>query len=640
MTKPVFGIFGVRAACAAIGVILLCALVACLWFVFDAEARNISNFKDTLSDSTPGDISNHTLQFTLDTNLAAGGHIDFVPPAGFSILASDPLAATHTFSARNVELYVNGTPRSASSSGNATTDTVTITYGSPGAIRYTLNPTTGISDGDVVTLRIGSHTTNSSTTASSSEPIDIGIQNASTTGSHKYNLTFSGTDLPAYASFLVFLVDEVGVGPVDTREQVPPFRFNGQPTGNVGGTTLSIEMSLETDEFAFCRYSTTASTSYAAMTNFFDSSGLVVHTALLTGLTNDTDYTFYIRCIDDEGNFNIDDYVISFTILSVPDGIPNTTGSTTGDGTGSGDNGTGTGDGGGGQTGSSDGGSNTTGGTSGGGGSGGGGGGGSGGNSGSSGGGGFESSDAPYRSGDGRVVIEGYAFPNSNMTVLVDGQIAETGRANSQGVFSVTIEDIARGVYTFGVYATDPDGERSTTFSTSFSVQGARTSNLSNVNIMPTIVVTPDPVEVGSTAVVSGYSIPNAEITIENQNDKSKSSLKTFTTTSNSSGFWTIDITTAGFSQGTYKVRAKAERTVDSIETNFSDYTYYGVGQEADVQISADLNRDGSVNLVDFSILLFWWGTDGGTSDPPADINRDGDVNLTDFSIMLFNWTG
>jgi hypothetical protein len=37
---------------------------------------------------------------------------------------------------------------------------------------------------------------------------------------------------------------------------------------------------------------------------------------------------------------------------------------------------------------------------------------------------------------------------------------------------------------------------------------------------------------------------------------------------------------------------------------------------------------------------LFWWGSDGGDSNPPADINRDGKVNLTDFSILLFNWTG
>jgi hypothetical protein len=62
---------------------------------------------------------------------------------------------------------------------------------------------------------------------------------------------------------------------------------------------------------------------------------------------------------------------------------------------------------------------------------------------------------------------------------------------------------------------------------------------------------------------------------------------------------------------------------------------YVGV---RDVQTpgSADLNADGKLNLTDFSILLFHWGTDHAI----ADLNSDGRVNLTDFSILLFNWTG
>ncbi|MDA8596762.1 hypothetical protein N9L26_00290, partial [Candidatus Pacebacteria bacterium] len=496
-------------------------------------------------------------------------------------------------------------------------------------------------NGDRLQLRIGANTSNaltgatifSTTTGTTTESVDVGIINASTTGAHRFDLDFSGTSNDTGATFLVFLTEEIGVGPVDTREEVPPERFNGRPAGNVGGTTLSIEMSLETNEFAICKYSTTPGVAYAAMTEVFDTTGLVVHAELLENLTNDTEYSFYVRCIDDEGNFNIDDYVINFKILAVPDGTPNTTGSTTGDGTG-------VGDGGGGQTGGSDGDASTVGNTSGGGGSGGGGGGGSGGGSGSSGGGGFESTDAPFRSGDARVIISGYAFPGSDITVLVDGQIAETGSADNDGDYSITIDGIARGVYTFGVYATDDDNVKSTTFSTSFSVQGARTSNLSNINIMPTIVVTPDPADVGVPITISGQAIPDATVTIENENDDISASKKSFTAQSNGDGLWSIELDSSGFRQGTYKVRAKAERSSDGVETNYSDYTFYGVGQEADVPINADLNRDGSVNLIDFSILLFWWGTAGGDSDPPADINRDGDVSLTDFSILLFNWTG
>jgi hypothetical protein len=188
------------------------------------------------------------------------------------------------------------------------------------------------------------------------------------------------------------------------------------------------------------------------------------------------------------------------------------------------------------------------------------------------------------------------------------------------------------------VYATDSAGTKSSTFSTSFTVAGARESALSNINIPPSILVTPNPVNPGQALTISGYTLPNATVTIENEKDKSTASRRSFTVTANSSGAWSTPIDTAAFTSGTYKVRAKAE--LGTRFTNFSQYTLYGVGGPAQGGSNSDLNRDGKVNLTDFSILLFWWNTAGGDSNPPADISQDGRVNLVDFSILLFNWTG
>jgi hypothetical protein len=311
---------------------------------------------------------------------------------------------------------------------------------------------------------------------------------------------------------------------------------------------------------------------------------------------------------------------------------------TDGDGTGTGDEGTGDGSGSGGTTGEADGEEPFEGDSEGTGGSGGGGGGGSGGSSGSSSGGGFEDDDAPFESGDGRVIINGFAFPNSEVTVLVDGQRVDTTNADGDGDYSITIDEIARGVYTFGVYASGPDDVDSSTFSTSFTVTGARTSVLSNINIAPSILVAPDPVDPGETLTVSGYALPNATVEIENgRNNAGISSEQTVTSDSN--GRWSTTFDTNNFRVDTYRVRARATGA-GGTQTNWSEYTFYGVGQEAESPLNADLNRDGDVNLIDFSILLFWWNTDGGNSNPPADINRDGNVSLTDFSILLFQWTG
>jgi hypothetical protein len=72
-------------------------------------------------------------------------------------------------------------------------------------------------------------------------------------------------------------------------------------------------------------------------------------------------------------------------------------------------------------------------------------------------------------------------------------------------------------------------------------------------------------------------------------------------------------------------------------KSGYSQAVSFYVGtRDVKVPGTADLNNDGKVNLVDFSILLYHWGTDHAI----ADLNSDGRVNLTDFSILLFNWTG
>ena len=50
--------------------------------------------------------------------------------------------------------------------------------------------------------------------------------------------------------------------------------------------------------------------------------------------------------------------------------------------------------------------------------------------------------------------------------------------------------------------------------------------------------------------------------------------------------------------------------------------------------LPGDLNNDGTVNSLDWSIMNARWGT----SDAGADLNHDGIVNSLDFSILNQNW--
>ncbi len=631
--------------------ISIVAIFAWLSFFPDlSSARNISTYKDLITNSAPDSASNHTLSFVLQTAINPNSYIEVIPPAGFEVLGTSTFAGE-----RNVELYVNGVLRNAATILGPTDDMAEIFSGSPGMIRYTLNSTEGISAGSELELKIGNHTSKANTfsetfgtttgTSTGTTTIEADVKpiiNSDTVGTKMLDVKIYDGIQVAEANFLIAVVEQVGVGPLDTTEEIPPYIFNGSPTTTITGVTSNVEIFVETDELAICKYDTASGTAYSAMPYTFTNTGTIYHTKIVSVIPNSTQQ-FFIRCLDDEGNFNTEDYLLEFAVSDIPTGTSNTEGDLEGNGTGSGNDGTGSGSGGGGASGSSDGGASDAGNTNGpggGGSSGGGGGGGSGEDSGSTAGGGFESSDAPYRSGDGRVDITGYAFPNSDITALVDGKISVTKKADSKGLYSITIDQIARGAYTFGVYATDAKKVKSSTFSTSFTVTGARTSTLSNINIVPSVTATPDPVDPGQTLTLSGYAIPNAKVTIENMKDGSSASLKTLTTTSDGNGAWSTTIDTASFTTGTYKTRAKSALESGDIASTFSNYLFYGVGQAAVKPRNADLNRDGKVNLVDFSILLFWWNTDGGTSNPSADINADGKVSLTDFSILLFNWTG
>ncbi len=606
-----------------------------------SEAVNIIEYKDTLGDSGPGEESNHSLSFILNTDLTAGSSFELTPPSGFTLIPESP----STFGVRNVELVVDGIPRTAAAVAAIGVDMVEITSGSPGFLRYTLAPDFSITSGSRIEIRVGDHTssaitpfeTYSTSTGTTTDPGDLKpVINSTTTGMHEVALEVFDGGLVANANFVIFLNEKVAIPNIDTTETIPPFRFNPAPTSSIGGTTLNVEISLETDEFAVCRFSDNPGVSFSLMPYTFSNTGYIFHSTVIA-VTPGTTESNYVRCIDDEGNFNTDDFLIEFIVNNTPTGSSTDDGDVDGDGDGSGDSGTGSGGGGGGDSGNSDGDRPTQGGDTGTGGSGGGGGGGSGSDSGDESGGGFENTDGPYRSGDGRVIISGYAYPNSTVGFLIDGYYYDDTSADSSGEYSVTLDEIARGVYTFGVYAEGRDDVRSSTYSTSFTVTGARTTALSNINVSPSIKVTPDPVDPGDPVVISGYSLPNADVTIENGRiNKSSQSLSAL---SDSSGRWSVTVDTSSFSVDTYQVRAKAKQD-GGLSTHFSNYTFYGVGQTADVPINADLNRDGKVNLIDFSILLFWWNGTGGDSDPPADINQDGRVSLTDFSILLFNWTG
>ena len=89
---------------------------------------------------------------------------------------------------------------------------------------------------------------------------------------------------------------------------------------------------------------------------------------------------------------------------------------------------------------------------------------------------------------------------------------------------------------------------------------------------------------------------------------------------------------------------AKTESAMGGEVSSYGSSVAFSVGDTDIARQSAanpgksDVNGDGKVDLVDFSVLVYWYHR----SNPPAtmDLNGDGVVDLKDFSIMAFHWSG
>jgi cysteine-rich repeat protein len=238
--------------------------------------------------------------------------------------------------------------------------------------------------------------------------------------------------------------------------------------------------------------------------------------------------------------------------------------------------------------------------------------------------------------GDTQINVRGRGYPSQTVTFLVDTETVGSVRTDSDGDFEFATE-VSPGTATLGIWTTDSTGVRSITLNNTFDVTQGAITNINGVVIPPTIRLVSQNVNPGAVITISGQSVPNAQVELHVDNSN-----PVFNTTAGDNGNWSIQLDTSQLSIAEHILRARSITGNPPLTTqsSFSTSLQLFVGVDGQASTPSDLNRDGFVNLIDFSILIFWWQTDGGTSDPPADINGNGRVSLEDFSILLFNWTG
>lgn len=232
------------------------------------------------------------------------------------------------------------------------------------------------------------------------------------------------------------------------------------------------------------------------------------------------------------------------------------------------------------------------------------------------------------------IIFRGLAYPGSDVTIRQNGTILATVPADPQARFDVSI-NIAPGIYNFTVFGEDVLGRvgRSSTFNVSLT-EGT-TTTISGIFLAPTIEINDTQFDIGETVTLLGASAPLSEVSLFVASEE-----QILPTTAGSDGLWSRSFIASTVGVGSHTARAKAVATDASI-SEFSDTLAFQVSTSdaCGGALAADINCDGRVDLVDFSILLFYW-QQSNPANARADINDDTTVNLTDFSIMLFHWTG
>jgi len=257
------------------------------------------------------------------------------------------------------------------------------------------------------------------------------------------------------------------------------------------------------------------------------------------------------------------------------------------------------------------------------------------------GGGGSGSTDSGYDPGmdediETKVVVKGKAYPHADVHILVDGKVIGIVEADSKADFYFESTEIPSGVNSFGFWSEDPDGLRSTLLTLTFRVLTGSVTTISGVHISPTIDVSSKSVVKGESVDIYGHTIPETDVHVHINSEEEFVEK----TQSQDTGEWKLTFDTSPLAEEFHTAKAlfRMDAGNNVVKSGFSKSVSFHVGKVGGEAAcpEADLNKDDSVNLTDFSMLLYNWGTD----DPCADQNQNGTVDLIDFSIMMYYWTG
>jgi len=242
-----------------------------------------------------------------------------------------------------------------------------------------------------------------------------------------------------------------------------------------------------------------------------------------------------------------------------------------------------------------------------------------------------------------RVTFRGRAYPGSRVFLLRDGARIAAVLSDNNANFEISAAGFGPGAYNFGVFTQDKDGRQSVTQTFPVFLTSGVGVVIGGIFLSPTIAADKEEVKRGEILNIFGTSAPEAEISIFI--GSGAEIIKK--TESDKQGAYLCRLDTSEIEFGDHSARTRARKGNEF--SNWSATAGFTVarktaGIKRGVIVSCgkfDLNCDGRINLIDFSILVYWWKRPlTAAAKAKVDLNGDGKVNLTDFSILAYHWTG
>ena len=238
------------------------------------------------------------------------------------------------------------------------------------------------------------------------------------------------------------------------------------------------------------------------------------------------------------------------------------------------------------------------------------------------------------------ITFSGRAYPLSKVSLLKDGVLIMSTIAGPDSNFTISLNNnLSNGNYVFSLQGEDSVGRKSTLFNIPLYITSNTATTVSGIFITPTITVDKTTVVKGDNLAIFGQSTPDSKIIISIHSTE-----EIFKNTdSDAKGIYLLNLDTSILDYGGHQAKSKA--SLKEEVSSFSPVASFTVGKTNIINkenigcaIKADLNNDCKVNLVDFSILAYWYKKTGFPKK--FDLNNDGKITIIDFSIMAYYWTG